>query len=73
MEYKEELVHNAPAIAWNTIISVAKKVEDNVLHVMTALVTTLQPTVLQDPAANPTCMPCLRHQMTLSLSRYVCL
>ena len=29
MEYEEDLVHNAPAISQNTIISVAKKVEDN--------------------------------------------
>ena len=38
MEYEEESVHNTPAIAWNAIISVAKKVEDNILHMMTALV-----------------------------------
>ena len=43
MEYKEESVHNTPAIAWNTTISVAKKVENNVLHKMTALVAVLHP------------------------------
>ena len=36
MEYKEELVHNALLIAQNTIVLVAQKVEDNVLHVITA-------------------------------------
>ena len=45
MEYEEESVHNARAIAQNAGISVAKKVEDNVLCVMTALVTMLQPTI----------------------------
>ena len=53
MEYEEELVHNALAIAWNTIISAAMKVEDNVLHVMTAPVIAPQPTVPQDAMANP--------------------
>ena len=45
IEYEEELVHNAPAIASNAVISVAKKVEDNVLQMMTALVAALQPTM----------------------------
>ena len=55
MEYKEESVHNGLAIAWNTIILVAKKVEDNILHVITAPVIAPQPATLQDPAANPSC------------------
>ena len=55
MEYGEESVHNARAIAQKTIISVAKRVKDNVLSVMTALVIALQPTMLQDPVANPPC------------------
>ena len=55
MEYEEELVHNAPAIAQNAIISVAKKVEDNVLHMMTAPVIAPQPAIPQDIAAN---LPC---------------
>ena len=38
MEYKEELVYNA-------IILVAKKVEDNLLHVMSALVIAPPPTI----------------------------
>ena len=42
MEYEEELVHNAPTIAWNAILLVARKVEDNVLCMMTALVTVPQ-------------------------------
>ena len=42
MEYEEELVHNVPVAAQNAIVSVAKKVKDNVLHMMTALVIALQ-------------------------------
>ena len=52
MEYQEDLVHNAPAISQNTIISVAKKVEDNSLCVMTAPVIMPQPAMLQNPATN---------------------
>ena len=47
MEYEEELVHNAPMAARNAVVSVAKKVEDNVLRVMTAPVVT-------PPSAAPT-------------------
>ena len=47
MEYEEKLVHNAPTAARNTIISVAKKVEDNVLRVMTV-------PVITPPSAAPT-------------------
>ena len=32
---KVETVHNAPTAARNTIVSVAKKVEDNILRMMT--------------------------------------
>ena len=53
MEYEEELVHNGQVIAWNAIEDNAKKVEDNVLHVMIATVILPQPTMLQDPASNP--------------------
>ena len=55
MEYKEELVHNMPAIAQNAVISVGKKVEDNILHIMIALVVTQQPTTPKNPAHNPLC------------------
>ena len=47
MEYKEESVHNTPTAARNAVVSVAKKVEDNVLRVMTAPVVT-------PPSAMPT-------------------
>ena len=40
MEYEEELVHNLPAIARHTTISVTKKVGNNILRVMTALAVT---------------------------------
>ena len=45
MEYEEESVPNAPAIAQNAIILVANKVEDNFLHVMFAPVAVVQPTM----------------------------
>ena len=44
MEYEEELVHNVSMAAQNTIISVAKKVEDNVLHMITTPVVATQST-----------------------------
>ena len=53
MQYEEELVHNVLAVAQNTIISVAKKVEDNILDVITILVIALQSTALQNPVASP--------------------
>ena len=46
MEYEEELVHNMPTAAHNTVVFVAKKVEDNVLRVMTA-------PVITPPSATP--------------------
>ena len=52
MEYKES-VHNAQGIAQNAIVSVAKKVEDNTLCMMTALVIVPQKAVQQHPVANP--------------------
>ena len=55
MEYGEELVHNAPAIAQNAIVSIAKKFKDNALYVMTAPVIAPQPTMLQNSVANPPC------------------
>ena len=48
MEYEEELVHNVPTAAQNAVVSVAKKVKDNVLHVMTTLVVT-PPSATKDP------------------------
>ena len=53
MEYEEESVHNVPMAARNAVVSVAKKVEDNVLCVMTALVITLPSTAAKTPEANP--------------------
>ena len=53
IEYEAESVHNVLAAAWNTIVSVAKKVKDNVLHMMTAPVIVLQSAVPQNPVANP--------------------
>ena len=52
MKY-EELVHNLQAIAQNTIISMAKEVEDNILHMIIAPIIVLQPAVLQNPVTNP--------------------
>ena len=53
MEYKEESVHNVPTAARNAIVSVAKKAEDNILHVMTAPVVTPPSTLPKTPEANP--------------------
>ena len=53
MDYKEELVHTVATAAQNAIIFVAKKVKDNVLHVMTTLVIMPPSTMPQTPAANP--------------------
>ena len=35
MEYKEKSLPNAPAVAWNAVVSMASKFEDNILWVMT--------------------------------------
>ena len=51
MEYKEELVHNMLTAAHNTVVSVAKKVQDNVLRVMTAPVAMLPFIVPKTPEA----------------------
>ena len=53
MEYEEESVHNVPTAAQNTIVSMAKKVKDNVLHVMTVLVVMLPSATLKIPEVNP--------------------
>ena len=52
MEYEEESAHNVVTAACNTIVSIAKKVEDNILHVMTAPVIMLPSTMPKAPAAN---------------------
>ena len=52
MEYEEELVHNVLTAAQNAVVSIAKKVKDNVLHMMTVLVIVPQSTAQQSPAAN---------------------
>ena len=49
MEYEEELVHNVPMAASNAIVSTAKKVEDNVLRVMTVPVVTQSHLLHQRP------------------------
>ena len=55
IEYEEELVHNVPVVSQNSIMFVPKKVEDNVLHMMTTTVIAPQPTLPSNPAANPLC------------------
>ena len=57
MEYKEELVHNVPTAAHNAIVSIAKKVEDNVLHVMTVPVIMPPSAMLKSPSSQPTKCP----------------
>ena len=53
MEYEEESVHNVLTAARNAVVSMAKKVEDNVLHVMTAPVITPPSAALSTPEADP--------------------
>ena len=53
MEYEEESVHNVPTAARNAIVSIAKKDEDNVLHVMTAPIIMPLSAMPQNPASKP--------------------
>ena len=53
MEYEEKLVHNVPTAACNAILSIAKKVEDNVLYVMTMPVIMQPSAALKTPVSNP--------------------
>ena len=53
MEYEEELVHNMATSVHNAVVSVAKKVKDNVLRVMTALVVTLPSATPKNLESNP--------------------
>ena len=53
MEYEEELLHNALMAARNTVVSMAKKVEDNVLRVITAPVVTPPSAMIKTPESNP--------------------
>ena len=46
IKYEEDSVHNVLTAARNAIISIAKKVKDNVLHMMTIPVIALQSTTL---------------------------
>ena len=55
LKYEEELVHSAMAVSQNAIICMAKKVEDNVLLVMTVPVYAPQPITAQNPVATPLC------------------
>ena len=72
MEYEEELVHNAPTAARNAVMSMAKKVEDNVLCVMTTPVVMLPSTAPNTPEANPPgILP--KAPNVLVISRYACL
>ena len=52
MEYEEELVNNVPTAAQNAIVSITKKVEDNVLHVITVPVIMPPSGVMKTPVAN---------------------
>ena len=52
MEYEEESVHNVLTAAHNALLSVAKKVEDNILCVMTTPVNTSPSAVAKAPEAN---------------------
>ena len=56
MEYKEESVNNMPTSARNAAVSIANKVEDNVLHVMSTPVITM-PYHAANPSGQPTKRP----------------
>ena len=53
MEYEEELVQNVLTAAQNAIVYIAKKVKDNVLHVMAMPVIMLPSAAPKIPEANP--------------------
>ena len=53
MEYKKELVHNVPTATRNAIVSIAKKVEDNILRIMTMPVIMPPSAAPKTPLANP--------------------
>ena len=51
MEYEEELVHNLLTAAQTAVVSIVKKVKDNILCIITAPVIMLPSTLPQTPAA----------------------
>ena len=53
MEYEEKLVHNMQTAAQNAIVSIVKKVEDNVLCIITVPVFMPPSATLKTPVANP--------------------
>ena len=53
VEYKEESLHNVPTAAHKTMVCIAKKVKDNLLHVMTTPVIMPPSTIPKAPVANP--------------------
>ena len=57
MEYKEELVYNAPAVSHNAVVSMTLKVKGNVPHIIIVPVIVLvivpQPTMPSNPVFNP--------------------
>ena len=53
MEYEEESVHNVLTAAQNAMVSIGKKVEDNVLCEMTAPVIMPPYAMLKTPVSNP--------------------
>ena len=46
-------MHNAPTVAQNTMVSVARKVEDNILRVMATPVIAPQHATPPNPVTNP--------------------
>ena len=55
IDYKEESVHNVLAIAQNTIMFIAKKIEESILCMITGPVLAIQLAAPQNPVANPPC------------------
>ena len=56
MEYKEESVNNMPTSARTATVSIAKKVEDNIFHMVSTPVITL-PYHAKNPSGQPTKRP----------------
>ena len=55
IEYEEESVHNVLPIVQNAIMPIAKKVKQNILHMMTMHIIMPQPATLQNPVTNLIC------------------
>ena len=71
IKYKEDLVCNALAVAWNAVMLLALKVEDNVLHIMIVPAIAPQLDALSNSLAK---LPCTFFKVLHALIiKYVCM